>query len=575
MTASPSAAFALTGSGGAGVMTIGAMLVEAAARSGYYGLFSRLSGPQVRGGEAAALVRLSTEPIESPPDRYDLLLAIDWGNVERFADEIPLSAQSVIVCDPKMGEAPTAIADSGARQIQIALDAEARKIPGGRPNMIALGLVAGLTNLPPAATEEIVRQKIAAKGQAALDASVTALARGYELAGNIDARLRLPAATTRTQRWLISGNQAVAMGTLRGGVRFVAGYPITPATELVEWMAPVLPRLGGTFVQAEDELAAVNIALGGSYGGVPSMTVTSGPGLSLMVESLGLAAAAELPLLIVDVMRGGPSTGIPTKSEQSDLNLAIYGAHGDAPRVVVAPLSIFDGLATAQWAVELAETLQTPVVLLSDQAMGQARTVIDAPAPGAEPVARLTPQDIPAGKYKRYAPTDHGVSPMATPGQRHGQWIAEGLTHNEAGSPSSAAKDHHAQLAKRLRKLEEHDYGERWAQVDGDGELAVITWGSTTGAVREGLVPLRAAGNPVRHIALRLIAPLQADKLAHVLSGVTRALVIEQNQGAQLYRYLLGCAPRLADTLESYARPGPLPFRPDEIERHLTQWSAR
>ena len=304
------------------------------------------------------------------------------------------------------------------------------------------------------------------------------------------------------------------------------------------------------------------------------MTVTSGPGLSLMVESLGLATAAELPLVVVDVMRGGPSTGIPTKSEQSDLNLAIYGAHGDAPRIVLAPVSIADGLATAQWAVELAETLQTPAILLSDQAMGQARTVVDAPAPGGEPLARLTPQEIPAATYKRYALIDDGVSPMAKPGQAYGQWIAEGLTHSEAGTPSSAAKDHHAQLAKRLRKLESHDFGDRWAQIEGEGEVAVITWGSTTGAVREALDRVRAAGMQVQHIALRLIAPLQADKLRQVLTGVKQALVIELNQTAQLHRYLLGHAPALAGTLESYARPGPLPFRPEEIRQHVTQWSA-
>jgi 2-oxoglutarate ferredoxin oxidoreductase subunit alpha len=357
-------------------------------------------------------------------------------------------------------------------------------------------------------------------------------------------------------------------------VRFVAGYPITPATELVEWLAPVLPRLGGQLVQAEDELSAVNIALGSAYGGVPSMTATSGPGLSLMVEALGLATAAELPLVVVDVMRGGPSTGIPTKSEQSDLDLAICGAHGDAPRVVLAPLSIADAVATAQWSVEIAEALQTPAILLSDQAMGQSRAVIDAPAPQPTRPTRVVPDEIQPGSYKRYALTDSGVSPMARPGQPNGQWIAEGLTHNEAGTPSSAAGDHHAQLAKRLRKLQQHDFGTRWAQIEGEGELAVITWGSTTGAVQEALARLRLRGARVRHIALRLIAPLQSAKLARALAGVRRALIIELNQTAQLHRYLLGHAPELAPVLGRHARPGPLPFRPAEVEQCIESWSA-
>jgi 2-oxoglutarate ferredoxin oxidoreductase subunit alpha len=327
-------------------------------------------------------------------------------------------------------------------------------------------------------------------------------------------------------------------------------------------------------VQAEDELSAINMALGAVYGGVPSMTVTSGPGLSLMIEALGLATAAELPVVVVDVMRAGPSTGIPTKSEQSDLNLAIHGAHGDAPRVVLAPLSIADAVPTAQWSVEIAEALQTPTILLSDQAMGQARAVIDAPPAAAGTAARLAAENIEAGSYRRYALTASGVSAMARPGQPNGQWIAEGLTHNEAGTPSSAAKDHHAQLAKRLRKLEQHEFGARWAQIEGEGQLAVITWGSTTAAVSEALARLRLRGTQIKHVALRLIAPLQAERLTEALTGVKRALVVELNQTAQLYRYLLGHAPGLTTKLTSHARPGPLPFRPEEIERHVLTWSA-
>jgi 2-oxoglutarate ferredoxin oxidoreductase subunit alpha len=304
------------------------------------------------------------------------------------------------------------------------------------------------------------------------------------------------------------------------------------------------------------------------------MTATSGPGLSLMVEALGLATAAELPLVVVDVMRGGPSTGIPTKSEQSDLNLAIYGAHGDAPRVVVAPLSIADAVPTAQWSVEIAEALQTPAILLSDQAMGQSRAVIDAPAPDATTAIRIAPEEIQPRAYKRYALTDSGVSPMTRPGQPNGQWIAEGLTHNEAGTPSSAAQDHHAQLAKRLRKLQQYDFGARWAQIEGEGELAVITWGSTAGAVREALARLRLRGTQIKHIALRLIAPLQTERLTQALAGVQGALVIELNQTAQLHRYLLGHAPELAPRLSGHARPGPLPFRPAEIEQRIASWSA-
>jgi 2-oxoglutarate ferredoxin oxidoreductase subunit alpha len=223
--------------------------------------------------------------------------------------------------------------------------------------------------------------------------------------------------------------------------------------------------------------------------------------------------------------------------------------------------------------VEIGEQLQVPVILLSDQAMGQARSVIDAPPTPLAASVRLTPDEIGKGSYRRYAVTANGVSPMARPGEPHGQWVAEGLTHNEAGTPSSAAKDHHAQMEKRLRKLTMHDFGSRWADIEGEGDLAVICWGSTAGAVREAVADLRAQGQLVRYIALRLIAPLQAEKLAQALQGAKRALVVELNQSGQLYRYLLGHAD-LPVRLECWSRPGPLPFRPEEVKNQLARRSA-
>lgn len=569
-----SVAIALAGSGGAGVMTIGAMLLEAAARAGYYGMFSRLSGPQVRGGEAAALLRIGTGAVEAPPDRYDLLLAIDWSHVERFAPEIPLVAASAIAGDPGMGEVPGALAASGARQVSVPLAAEAAQVPGGRPNMIAMGVVAGLLGLSRDAIAAVAVERIRSKGDAVMQASRAALERGFDLASAVEVDLSLAPPPSGGKRWSLSGNEAAAMGALRGGVRFVAGYPITPSTEIVEWLAPLLPRVGGSFVQAEDELAAINMVIGGSYGGVPSMTVTSGPGLSLMVEALGLATAAEIPLVVIDVQRGGPSTGIPTKTEQGDLNLALHGAHGDAPRVVTAPLSVADSLPTTQWSVELAERLHVPAIVLSDQMLGQARAVIDAPETRESPAARLLARDVDASGYRRYALTESGVSPFALPGLPGGQWIGEGLTHNETGTPSSAAKDHVAQLDKRLRKLTSHDFGDRWADTEGDGDFAVVTWGSTAGAVREALERLRGEGRRFRHVALRLLAPLQVDRLRRALAGARRVLVVELNQSAQLCGHLRAAA-ALDIPLDSHARPGPLPFRPAEIVGVLRAWSAR
>lgn len=565
-----------SGSGGSGVMTAGNMLLEAAARSGYYGLFSKLFGPQVRGGESAALLRFSAAQVDTGPDAYDLFVAIDWRQVERFAAEIPLSPATVILCDPHAGPVPPAIAACGGRVMPLPLTALAGRLSGRRPNMVALGAVAAILGLSLDVLQDVIAGRLAEKGQAAVEGGAAAATAGYASAEALDLDLRLPVVPEAAAhgRWLISGDEALALGGLRGGVRMVAGYPITPATELVEWMAPTLERLGGRFIQAEDELAAINMAIGASFGGVPAMTVTSGPGFSLMSEGLGLAVAAEVPVVLLDVQRAGPSTGIPSKSEQSDLNLAIHGTHGDAPHLVLAPTSIGDGLATMQWAVELAEALQTVAVVLSDQQMGQAHAVIDAPAGGASRDTRKLAAPGPNYPYKRYELCDDGISPYALPGTADMTWVGDGLTHNESGTPVSGARDHVAQIAKRRRKLERYDFGSRWADIEGEGELAVITWGSSTAPVREAVERLRIAGGRIRLIVPRLLSPLRKELLAQAVAGVTHGIVIEQNDAGQLCRHLRACT-SCTTLLSSYARPGPLPLRAAEVYEQLKLWSAQ
>ena len=353
-------------------------------------------------------------------------------------------------------------------------------------------------------------------------------------------------------------------------MRFVAAYPITPATELLEWMAPALSKVGGSLLQAEDELASINMIIGASFGGVPSLTATAGPGLALMAEGIGLAVAAEIPIVVVNVMRGGPSTGIPAKSEQSDLSFAVNGLHGDAPRLVLAPNSIADCALTTQWAVHLAETLQAPALVLSDQFMGQSRAIIEAPAPTDFGTQRLR-ASAGEGPYRRYLDTPSGVSPMAYPGTVGTVYTADGLEHTQSGVPSSQNADHRLQMDKRLRKLQIFDYGALWADVSGQGVAAVITFGSVTPAVREAVERAGAQGVALRLIALRLLAPLRCAELAQALEGVTDVMVVEQNHSGQLLRYLRGEFDFVRPP-RAYHRPGPLPLRPQEVLQALLAW---
>ena len=563
-----SLSFAIVGSGGAGVMTAGHMLLDAAARAGHYGLMSRSSGPQIRGGEAAALVRLAPAAVESHGDRFDVLLAVDWQNAHRFAAEIPIDARSLVIGDPGEGAVPEAFAGAGARIVPIPLKAIAKKIAGGRPNMVALGVLGALAGLDADALAHAIEATLQ-KGGDALKASRTAMYAGAAAMAEAGVSLPRLAAKRSNGCWAISGNEAAGLGAVRGGIRFVAAYPITPATEILEWLSSALPRLGGTLVQAEDELASINMAIGASYGGVPSLTATSGPGLSLMTEAMGLAVAAEIPIVVVDVMRGGPSTGIPTKSEQSDLNIALYGLHGDAPHIVVAPNSVADCLLTTQWAVHLAETLQVPALVLSDQSMGQSRVVLDRPADIRFATKRLVAEPAPEN-YRRYALTPSGISPMAVPGTRGGVYTADGLEHSERGTPSSQAADHLAQLDKRASKLDQADYSRYWAEIEGEGDVAVVTWGSCTAPVREAIDRAREDGVAARLISLRLLAPAQPARLAEALAGVRRILVIEQTYSGQFYRYLRS-AYDLPCEMRVFHRPGPLPMRPGEIHSKIVK----
>ncbi len=560
-----SISIALTGSGGAGVMTAGGLLLDAAGKAGLYGLQTRSVGPQIRGGEAAALLRLADWPVETHSGAFDLLLALDWSNFSRFAAEIKLDARSVVIADPVSGTVPEIVTAATQNIVELPIKEIADNISGGRVNMVALGLLCGAIGLHEADLIELIAGKLVAKGASAIEAGTACLHEGFQHSTRLDAVTAIGPERRQTgeRRWLLTGNEAAGLGALRGGVRFAAAYPITPATEILEWLAPALARAGGTLVQAEDELASVNMIIGASYGGVPALTATSGPGLALMTESIGLATAAEVPIVVIDVMRGGPSTGIPTKSEQSDLNIAVHGLHGDAPHLVVAPVSLADCLFTTQWAVHLAEAMQAPAIVLSDQFLGQARMIVDRPADIAFVAARRRTEN-PDDDYARYALTPDGISPMSVPGVAGGQYTADGLAHAVSGTPSSAAEDHLAQLAKRRRKIDEFVYGDHWADIEGDGDFVIVTWGSTAAPVREAAEQARAHGLHIKTVAVRLLAPLKVAALAHELDGARRVLVVEQNETGQFHRYLRSLCDLPADT-RAVHHPGPLSVTPDEV----------
>jgi 2-oxoglutarate ferredoxin oxidoreductase subunit alpha len=567
---------AVTGSGGAGAITAGELLLSLAGKNDCFGMMRRSFGPQIRGGEAAALVRISHVPVECMNDSFDLLLALDWRNAERFAGEIALRSDSLIIADPAAGEIPAAIRELDIEIIEVPMKALAKDIPAGRPNMIALGLLSHWLGFCSDEAGKLIGEIFRNKGEQIVSGSRAAFTAGFTEPLIVEAREARPRPQRGEpvftgSRWHFNGNQGCGLGAIRGGIRFAAAYPITPASDLLEWLSPRLEQLGGSLLQAEDELASINMVIGASFGGVPAMTATSGPGLALMTEAMGLAVASETPAVVINVMRGGPSTGIPTKSEQADLNMALYGLHGDAPHLVLGALDHADCILTTEWSVRLAEVLQTVAVVLTDQNLAQSTVLIPEPEYQLPEISNRVTAQADEG-YRRYEVTDSGVSPMAIPGTSWSTYVADGLEHAQSGKPSTAAADHLAQLDKRSHKISSFDYGEHWADVGGDGETAILTWGSTTAAVREAAARLRAGGQNVKVIALRLLLPASPDKLARELEGVKQVLIVEQSHSRQFCLYLRAHYDIQAVT-RTLARPGPLPITPAEIVKHIENWS--
>jgi 2-oxoglutarate ferredoxin oxidoreductase subunit alpha len=396
------------------------------------------------------------------------------------------------------------------------------------------------------------------------------------LAGASYAREQLPAdghrlrppEPEREDRVLLSGNQAVCLGALHAGLDYYAGYPITPASDILEWLAGRLPKFGGVAIQTEDEIAALASVLGASFAGSKAMTATSGPGLSLMAELVGLAGMAEIPAVIVDAQRSGPSTGMPTKTEQSDLNHALYGGHGEAPRVVMAPTSVEDCFAVIVEAFNAAERFQVPVIVLSDQSLSHRLETVQRPDFSTiEVVGRERPDAGQNGSYHRYTLRPDGVSPMSVPGGR-GAYVSTGIEHDEAGNPHYEPELHEAMMAKRFRKLEPLAREGRITITGPEGaDVGLLGWGSTEGAALEAAQICLDRGMKVSTCYPRTLAPLPVERIASWAARMGRVVVPELNvtgQFARLVRSDVGIE------VESLRKASGLPFTALQIAEFVT-----
>ena len=563
----------VAGEGGEGVISTAEILTRAAVDSGL-DIFTFRSYPaEIKGGLAMMQVRMCTSPLGSIGRDADVLMAFNQEAFDVWAER--MSPGGVLLYDPKHC---VVAEDFPHARIEVPLHETAMKETGARiaKNIVALAVLIGLLDIPRHHARDLIAKQFKRKGDDVVATNLKAFDAGLSLL-NGDGRLAAlklarPAHEGKAAgRVVLSGNQSLSLGAIAGGCRYVAGYPITPATQVLEFMMKHLPAFGGSVIQAEDEIAAIASCLGASYAGARAMTATSGPGLCLMSELIGMASMSEIPVVVVDVMRSGPGTGMPTKTEQADLMYAIHGSAGESPRIVLAATSIEDCFHQAIRAFNLAERYQIPVILLSDQSMGYRTSTMSTPDLDDIRLApRVGPDQEALDDYARFVITESGVSPIATPGTPNGMFVTTGLEHDEHGLATYTPANRELMVAKRFRKMETLA---RELVSEGDGvfddgagaAVGVIGWGSTEGTIREAIGRLRDDGARVAHLHPKVLNPLPVPTLARFLSPLKKVIVLEENHTGQLAQHLRAHVPFNGTEIVSVNQCTGLPFTADDV----------
>jgi 2-oxoglutarate ferredoxin oxidoreductase subunit alpha len=571
----------IAGAGGDGVVSAGESLITAAALEGYHGIMTKSFGSQIRGGEASCRLRLATRPVLNPNGPLDVAVALNWEDFRRFGAELPVEAATIVIYESKTGVAPDKLPLQGVKpaivfSVPITEIAVQHAGTEKAKNIVITGLLAGWFGIGRDSMLAGIRKKFAKKGAAVVEGNVKAFQAGLDFAAanplKEDRKLAAPQAGRET-KLLTDGNDLCAAAAIFAGCTFFGGYPITPSTEIMQFLDRELWKYGGTVLQAEDEIAGIGAVVGASFAGRKAMTATSGPGMSLKTEMLGLASIAELPLVCVNVQRGGPSTGMPTKAEQSDLFQAAFSAHGDCLRPVLAPTSVADIFGVTVEAFNLAEYYQTPVIVLSDQEIAQRKETVDPIDTAKFPIVeRRRPTGHELENYSRFKLTESGISPISHPGMPGGNYLAAGIEHNEQGRPTASGEMHARMNEKRFKKFNPLKDRRDLFAVEGDPEapIAMVSWGSVAGVAREALRLAQAEGLQVKLLVPTLLYPVAETVYQDFFASVERGLFIEQSYQAQLYR-LVRMNVDLPARVKPFAKSGSNPILPAEVLKQLRE----
>lgn len=576
------------GQAGDGSLTTGDLIAGVLKRMGLEVYTYKDFPSRIRGGHTNYVIRASEHANYGMADLVDCLVAFDLEAVEAHIDE--MRPGGFIIFDNSSEQIPGDLRRSDVNWYEVPLAKIAKEELKAEivRNTISLGVLGKLIGMD----SDVMHSDVAAlwkrKGDKVVEMNVGAVVAGEKyVAENFSDR---PSGYGLKKgvdgdRLLMMGNDAIAYGSLVGGCRFMSGYPITPATDILEWMAKYLPKNGGVAIQAEDELSAINMALGAAFTGVRAMTATSGPGQSLMTEAIGLSGVLEIPIVIVECARAGPSTGMPTKTEQSNLNQLIFGGHGEIPKVVIAPGTVEESFYLAVSAFNLAEKYQLPVFILTEQALCQSKATLPLLEFGALEINRgkliapgskgSTNGKVTFGEYKRFAFTEDGVSPRVIPGVDGGMHLAAGSEHNDAGVITENAKNRARMMEKRMRKLETMRDDLPKGNVFGDksADIAIVGWGANRGPIAEAQDRLAKSGVKTRFLQMRTLWPFPDDEVRDFIANAKHVFVVENNFTGQLERLIRAVVGPL-EKIHSVRKYNGRAFRPIEIIEPIERAAA-
>jgi 2-oxoglutarate ferredoxin oxidoreductase subunit alpha len=577
-------AVTIGGRAGDGSLASGEILAKVLAKMGLDVCTIKDFPSNIRGLPTSYSIRCNEKLFLSRKNHIDILIALDQVAVEKHLDD--LKNGSVLIFDSSAGDLPEELKQNRTHTYLIPMEKMAIENLGGSSgrifkNLISIGILGELIGLDEEFVKETIREMFGRKGEEVIEKDIRAyyLGRTYVSQHLEKTDPYLLEKREKKNKLLMTGDEAIGLGALIAGCRFYAGYPITPVTEIMEWAANIFPKYNGVVVQTEDEISAINMVIGASYCGARAMTGTSGPGASLMTEAIGLSGMTETPLVLVYGQRAAPGTGLPTKSEQSDIEHVLYSTHGDFPRIILSPGTIEEAFLFIAEAFNLADRYQCPVILLSEQMLCQNKKTVDNLDMSNIKIDRgkLLSQDdlLKNSDYKRYQFTEDGISPRSIPSLENGLYENNSNEHDEYGGTTEDTSLRTRMMKKRLRKQDTaiKDMIEPKVFGDKSADIGIIGIGSTYGPIRTAIEQLTDENIPTKYMQIRMLQPFPKEQVEEFVKKCSEIFVVEHNATGQLHRQILfrlGIS-EFKNKFSSILRYDGKGFKPNEIVEGIKQ----